>query len=136
SAHGRKWRLLPRMTSLAFERFEQAGLFSADVRTGSRMQNDIEIEIGSEDFLSQKPFRLRLAQRLVQDAISQREFSPDVDEREVTIDGIGGDDHAFDQLVRVALENHAILAGARLTFIGVAAEVCRLAGILGNKAPL
>src|SRR5580765_7207100 len=100
------------------------------------MQNDLEIKIGSEDFLPKKSFRPRLLQRFIEDAISQCEFASDINERQMAVNGVRSDDHAFDQLMRVALKNHAILAGARFTLIGIAAEVRRLAGILGNKAPL
>src|SRR3989442_14495767 len=53
----------------------------------------------------------------------------------MAVDGERGNDDALDQLMRIAFDDHAILAGSRLAFIGVAAQINRLARVLRHEAP-
>ena len=52
------------------------------------------------------------------------------------IDGAPGDHDAFDQLVRHHFHQRAVLAGARLALVGIAQNVFRFGGFLGNETPL
>src|SRR3989442_8664240 len=54
----------------------------------------------------------------------------------MTIHGESGDDHTFEKLVRIAFEDHAVLARSRLAFVRIATKVYRFAGVPGNEAPL
>ena len=51
-------------------------------------------------------------------------------------DGVGGDDHALDDAVRVALEHGAVHERARVALVGVADDVVLLAGVGAAVAPL
>ena len=53
----------------------------------------------------------------------------------MTIAGIGSNDDALDELMRIALHDDAIFAGSRLAFVGVAAEINRFSCVFRNKAP-
>ncbi len=48
----------------------------------------------------------------------------------------GRDDHALDDDVRVELQDVAVLAGARLAFVGIADEVLLPRERAGHEAPL
>ena len=49
-----KRRLVPRFSSLAFDRVEERRLFAANVSAGSPAQLDVEIEAGAQNILSKK----------------------------------------------------------------------------------
>ena len=51
-------------------------------------------------------------------------------------DGEGGDDHALDDAVRVALEHRAVHERARVALVGVADDVVLLARVGAAEAPL
>ena len=63
------------------------------------------------------------------------ELAPDVAKHQVRADGIGGNGHAFDDGMRIAFHEHAVLAGAWFGLVGVATEIARLGRILGHKTP-
>src|SRR5437016_2531899 len=100
------------------------------------MKNDVELIIGAEDLLPEKSTCPHFFESLIKNAIAIRKFAADVDEREMTIDRERGDDDAFDELMRIALDNNAIFARTGLAFIGVAAQINRFAGIPRNETPL
>ena len=50
--------------------------------------------------------------------------------------GIAGDGHAFQHRMRIEAQDVAVLAGARLGFVGIAEDVLLHAGALGHEAPL
>src|SRR6187455_1001260 len=100
------------------------------------MQNDLEVETRTLNPAPQHPACSSLLERGFHDAIAKREFTTDVDKRQMAVHGVRRDDHSLDQLMRIAFEDDAILAGARLAFVGVATQVGRLPGVLRNKTPL
>src|SRR5678815_6047871 len=100
------------------------------------MQNDIEIVVRPENFCPQVAFASSFSQCLFKNTVAEREFATDINESQVAFDSVRGNDDAFNQLVRVAFNDDAILAGSRFAFVGVAAQIDGLAGCLGNKAPL
>ncbi len=50
--------------------------------------------------------------------------------------GVGGDDDALDQQVRIVLEDRTVLEGPRLALVGVDDQVDGLVRIPGNESPL
>src|SRR5215467_10404640 len=99
------------------------------------MKNDLEIEVRTKDLLTEESSSSGFLERFIQNSIPKREFAANVDEGEMAIHGVCGDDDAFDQLVRIAFHDDAILAGSRLAFVRVAAQINRLAGVLRYKTP-
>ena len=75
-------------------------------------------------------------QSLVQNTIAKRELAAYIDESQVAIDGVSSNDDAFDELVRIAFDDHTILARSGLALVGIATEVNRLAGVFRDEAPL
>ena len=72
----------------------------------------------------------------LEDARLVRELAADVDVGAARPDGVGADQGAFEELVRVLLADQPVLEGAGLALVGVHAQVLRLVGGLGDEAPL
>ena len=66
----------------------------------------------------------------------QRILGADVDVGLRGADGVGGDDHAFEQPVRVALDHGAVHERAGVAFVGVADQVLLVARRLAGELPL
>jgi len=86
-------------------------------------------------FFPRRP-RARLGDRLLQHPRAVRELATDVDVGDVAADRVRGDDDALEELVRVVLDELAVLEGARLALVGVDGEVDGLLALLGEEAPL
>jgi hypothetical protein len=52
------------------------------------------------------------------------------------VEGVGGDGHPLDELVRVVVKDVTILEGARFGLVTVAGDVVRLAVIMPDESPL
>ena len=134
---GRKRRLDPRPGPLAFEAFDQPGLFAADIGRRAAMHVNIERKVAAADVLAQVA-RRRSTRR-----------SPPASAR-ATADIRSGDRCrpswpgwrrqlrmiAFDHLVRIVLHQDAVVERARLALVGVDAHVDRAGMVLGQKRPL
>ena len=120
---GREGRLQPRVAALALERVEQSGLLAADVGAGAAVDDQLHLLAGAEHVLAEEAGLVGLLDRRVEDVALQVVLAADVDEAAVGPGGAGGDDDPLDQLVRVLLHQLAVLEGARLGLVGVAAEV-------------
>src|SRR6187401_187235 len=97
------------------------------------MQNDLEVKTRTQNPAPQHPACSSLLEGGFHDTIAKREFTTDVDKREMAVHRVRRDDHSLDQLMRIAFEDDAIVVGARFAFVGVATQVGRLPGILRNK---
>ena len=115
-----------RHAALALERFEQRGLLAADVRARAAVHDDVEVEARAEDVLAEEALaRARRRSRAIEPFVAERELAAQVDEREVALDRVRRDRDALDELVRIALDEHAVLERRRLAFVGVHHEVAR-----------
>src|SRR5712672_1424049 len=112
--------------ALAFERFDEAGLLAANVGTRAAMHVDFTVEAAAEDVLSEEIFRPRLGERLFQNDRALGKFTADVDVGEVRADRKARDDHPLDELMRILMDDVAILKSAGLGLVRVADEVHRL----------
>ena len=64
-----------------------------------------------------------------------REFAADVNVGKVHVVRPAGNDHAFDELVRILVNDLLVLERARLGFVSVANEIDRLGIRMTDKAP-
>ncbi len=104
----------------------QRGFLAADVRARAAVHDDLEVEAGAEDVRHRRTLvSLRVGDGLDEAVVAERELAADVDEREVAADRVRRDDDALDELVRVALEEHAVLERRRLALVAVHDEVAR-----------
>src|SRR5918994_2118943 len=124
------------LAALALQRRQQGRLLAADVGPGATVHDQVQVEPGALDVAAQQPLVVGGVDRRVQPAARPAALAPQVDEGVAAADGVGGDDHALDQGVRVALEQLHVLEGAGLALVGVDHQVGRLAGPLGQEAPL
>src|SRR5262249_5818339 len=95
-----------------------------------------EIVARSENLFPDKSTRSRFVQRFLEHTITESELAADIDESQVTVNSVRGNDDAFDKLMGIAFHNNAVLARSGLAFIRVTTEINRLTGILGHEAPL
>src|SRR6185312_10850088 len=119
----REWRLQPRVAALALERVEQRRLLAADVGAGAAVDDQLEVPVGAEDVGPEVTRLVGFGDRGVEDVGLRVVLAADEDEGVAGVGGERGDRDPLDQLVRVALHQLAVLEGARLGLVGVAAEV-------------
>ena len=121
-------RAQPRHAALAFDRFDHRGLFAADVGAGAAAQLD-----------ARQARRGRVGLQAVEFLLQQRAAAvvlvAQVDVDGVDAHGPGGDQHAFEEAVRVALEVDAVLEGAGLALVDVHGHQARRR-LLAHDAPL
>ena len=113
----------------------QRGLLAADVRARAAVHDDLEVEARTEDVRAEEALGARVVERLRQPVVAERELAAQVDERLVALDRERRDDDALDQLVRIALDEHAVLERRRLAFVAVDHEVAR-EQVGGQERPL
>ena len=129
-------RLDARIRTLAFQRFNEAGLFAADVGACAAMNVNLDVLAAAENVLAEEILRTRLVESTVQDARAFREFTADIDVGQLHVVREAGDDHALDELMRILVDDLAVLERTRLGFVRVADEINRLAAAAIDEAPL
>ena len=131
----RKRRLQARLAFLAFEAFEQRRLFAADVSAGAMM--DVEIEIPTVDVvLADQLGFISLINRRLQVFALADEFAAHIDVTDVRAHRERRDQATFDEKMRIVTHDVAILAGARLGFVGVDDEIVRpFLHLFGHERP-
>src|SRR5262249_4127354 len=100
------------------------------------MDNNIEIETSLLDIHAEPAFPRGLVDGALQSPGRTEILAPNVDIRFVTADGVCGDEGAFDQRVRVALQDVAVLERSRLALVRVHHQILRFGGLLRDKRPL
>src|SRR5258708_20362076 len=99
------------------------------------MHNQIQVKAGAQDVLANIARSIRFFDGAFKLSPRQGQFTTHINKGYRNTASITGDDHTFDQFVRVLLHDHAVFECARLAFISITAEVARLV-VLGEKAPL
>ena len=82
-----------------------------------------------------KPLAQRVLDGLHEAVVAECELAAHVEERQVARDRVRGDHDPFDELMRVALDQHAVLERRRFAFVGVHDEVPRQ-HTFGEERPL
>jgi hypothetical protein len=121
--------LLTWVGSFAFQRADQGRLLTADVATSTDVNMHCEIETTAENVRPQIPFFLAVFDRFAQPLCRFMVFRPNKNVGYVCLQCVGGQNHALDQLVRIALHQESILKSARFHFVGIANEVFVPVGI-------
>src|ERR1019366_5880701 len=122
--------------ALAFERLHQRRFFANFVSARSTVPVNVEIVSAAEDILAEKALRIGVLDRLLHDHRQVAILAANVDVAGMRTDRDGGNHHAFNDRVRVVLENQAVLAGAGLALIAVAKHVFGFGRLLRHKRPL
>ena len=116
--------------ALAFEAFEERGLFAADIGAGADPHLHVEAHVPSRR-RSRRGCRRAAPRRSPRSsaAIGVRIFGADVDVALGRADGDAGDGHALDQHEGIALHDHAVGEGAAVALVGVADDVFLAAAV-------
>ena len=122
--------------AFALEGFEEAGLLAANVGAGPLVDINVQVEARTENVFSKKTFGFRLLDGFPNDLRGLWKFAADVDVGEVDIRREGGDGEAFDQLVRILVQDVAVLESAGLGFVAIDDDVVGLAVVVFDEAPL
>src|SRR5205823_2506601 len=117
-------------------RFDEPGLLAADVGARASMHPEVEIEAAAEDVFAEEILFASFFKRAVQNLRALSELAADVNVSELHVVRPTREDHPFDELVRVFVDDLAVLERARLGFVGVANEVNRLAAFAVHERPL
>ena len=124
-----------RIAAFAFKGFDQARLFAADVCSRASMHVDFQIISAAQDVLSKKAFRTRLGQGAIQNFGAVNKFTANVDIGQMNIIRVAPNNHPFEHLVRVLVNNLAILECAWLRFVRIANQVNGLAALAVHERP-
>ena len=90
------------------------------------VHDDVAVEARSRGCrLPRKPFAPRVGDGAREAFVAERELAPHVHVRDVALHRVRRDRDALDELVRIALEEHAVLERRRLAFVGVHDEIAR-----------
>ena len=131
AALGRKGRLGPGHAAFAFDGGHQGRFLAADEGPGPFHHLDTEAGRGAEEIVAQQAQQLGVANRAADPPHGQRVLGPHVNVTFVGADRPGGDHHAFDHAMRIALHDAAIHEGPRIAFVAVADDVFLRAGLVG-----
>src|SRR5690349_11991231 len=97
---------------------------------------NMKIEIGIKNVFAEETVLLSLLNRVLQAAIGETIFTPDVDIAFIGSEGITGNCHRFEDGVWIALENDAVLESPGLAFVCVANNVFLATMSQADKFPL
>ena len=100
------------------------------------MHPNIDRMVGAQNLAPHISGRSRFRQRPLQNLRAQHKLASNINVGRLGTDCITGDQHPFDHLMWVSLDELPIFKGAGLAFICIAAEILRSGMILGNEAPL
>ena len=117
---GGVWRPGPGPSLLALDRGEQGGLLTADEGTGSEAHFHIETEGRAEHVVSEQTDLFRALDRFFQTLDRDGVLGAAVDVAAARPNRVGGNRHAFEHTVRVALEHRAVHERAGIAFVRVA----------------
>ena len=133
--HRRKGGPDPWLAPLPLERLDESRFFSTNIGACPSMEVDIQIEIASQDLLSEEAVRIRLLEGPFQDRDRLQELTAKIDIRSLGPNGVAGNDNPLEDLVGVPLQELPIFEGSGFSLIGIAEEIFRYSRILGNKPP-
>ena len=121
-----------RLAALAFQRLDQGRLLAADVGPRAHADGDVEIEsLPAADVVAQQACLAAAASTVSRCGAQIRVFRPQIDDAVARADDPGADGHALEHQVGELGEDHAVLEGARLAFVGIADDV--LAGFSAGQ---
>jgi len=129
-------RALPGHGDLALDGGDQGGFLTGDEGAGALDDLEVEVEARAQDVRPEQAVLPRLSDGDLDALDGQRVFVADVDESLRGADGLGPDDHPFEDGVGVGLEDGAVHKGARVPFVAVADDVLRRPRLLGAGRPL
>ena len=132
----RERRLQARHAAVAFERLDEGRLLAAHERARARLDADVAGEAAAEDVLAEEAGLLRGRERLLETHDRERVLGAHVNKSFSRADRVGGDEHALDEGVRIALDHRAVHERAGVALVRVADEVLLVALRVARGVPL
>ena len=96
----------------------------------------LEAAVGAEDLVAEIAGGARFLERFLEALVDLEDLAVDVVVGDLRAHRVRRDRHPFDDDVRVEHQDVAVLAGARLAFVGIADEVLRARELARHEAPL
>ena len=100
------------------------------------MHVHLQIVAGAENVFAEEIFRAGFLERLIQNLRAFGHFAANINVSQLHVIREAGDDHALDELMRILVDDLAILEGAGLGFVRVADQINRLAAATIHETPL
>src|SRR5260370_36878681 len=131
-------RLRSRMRSLPFECIQQSRLFATDVTPSAGWKMNFKTVARPEDVAAKIIACFCFGDRSAEAVVGALVLASQKYVTDIGLNRVCGDDHAFDQLVRIPLHQRAVLERSRLHLVGVRNEVLWMRSLLshGYEAPL
>ncbi len=120
---GGKRRFLPRFADFTLGRTDQSSLFAADKSPGALADLNFKVKARTEDVLSQKPQLTGLSHSLLDFKNSSGILNTDIDYSFSRSHRVGGDHHALQHRMGVALQQAPVHKGARVSLVGIAEDI-------------
>ncbi len=121
--------------ALAFNGGDQGGLLAADEGSGALHDTQLEIKAAVKQVRPEQPAFLRLLYGVAHALYRQGVLGTHIDDTLVGFYGLGGDNHALDDGVRVALEQGTVHKGTRVTLVTIADNVFFVALRVQSELP-
>ncbi len=125
----------PGITPFAFERLDQACFFATNVSASPAMDVNLDVESGAENVTSKEIVLARFFDGAFEDFRAFRKLTSDIDVGRAGIQGETGDQDAFQQLMRILVNDVAVFERAWLRFVGVADQIDRPFFVRLDEAP-
>src|SRR5205823_8197976 len=109
----REGRLSARCGAFALQGVEQSRFFPADIASSTNMEMEFQAVRCPQNVASEIASAIRFGDGPGQQVCGAFVGPAQENVSDVSLNGIGTDNHAFQQLVRVALEQQAVFEGAR-----------------------
>ncbi len=134
----RSWegRLVPRLSPLAFDGFEQRALLAADVAAGADEDFQIKTEIAAQNACAQQLFAVAALDFFLQNFFWIFVLVADIQNPAARAGDQAGRDHAFNHQPGCVLHDEAVLDGAGFALVGIADNVFLLSGCVVHNLPL
>src|SRR5207237_9631567 len=122
--------------ALVLERFDQPRYRTANLGAESATNEDFHIKIGTDNLLTQKFLLPRFLDGALEDLRALGKFASYIYVSGVDIEGITGNQDTLEQLVRILVNDEAVLERSGFRFVRVANQIHRLFLVRLDKAPL
>ena len=119
-----RW-LQARHAAVAFKAFNKRGLFAHYVCTSAPVQHDVYGEVGTQNVFTNEAGCVCLVECGSNTLLRKRHLAPNVQEALRQTSRVTRNKAAFNQLVRVALHQQAVLICARLALVAVDNQIAR-----------
>jgi hypothetical protein len=119
----REGRTRARHAALALDALHERGFFAADEGASAHLEHDFQVETAAQNVLAQQSVFGRLGNRGLETLDGQRVLGANVDVGLAGANGVGRDDHAFQQAVGIALGHRTVHERAGIALVGIADEV-------------